>query len=58
MNKFFSILSVIALLLLTACGNNEQAIEKVEKEGSEDILSIYTTVYPLKFSQNESVGRG
>ena len=28
--KFLSILSVIALLLLTACGNKEQEKEKVE----------------------------
>lgn len=50
MNKrFLSILSVIVLLLLTACGNKEQAKEKVETEGSEDILSIYTTVYPLQY---------
>ena len=47
--KFLSILSLIALLLLTACGNKEQAREKVETEGSEDILSVYTTVYPLQY---------
>ena len=47
--KFLSILSVIALLLLTACGNKEQAKEKVETEGSEDVLSVYTTVYPLQY---------
>ena len=47
--KFFSILSVIVLLLLTACGNKEQAKEKVEPEGSKDVLSVYTTVYPLQY---------
>jgi zinc transport system substrate-binding protein len=47
--RFLSILSVIILLLLTACGNKEQAIAKVETEGSEDSLSIYTTVYPLQY---------
>ncbi|WP_438313215.1 metal ABC transporter solute-binding protein, Zn/Mn family [Sporosarcina sp. FA9] len=50
MNKrFLSILSVIVLLLLTACGNKEQAKEKVETQVSEDILSVYTTVYPLQY---------
>lgn len=47
--KFFSILSVIALLLLTACGNNEQANEKVHTEANENVLSVYTTVYPLQY---------
>jgi len=47
--KFISILSVISLLLLTACGNKEQAKEKVGTEGSEDVLSVYTTVNSLQY---------
>lgn len=47
--KFFSILSVIALLLLAACGNKGQMKEKVEPAENKDVLSIYTTVYPLQY---------
>lgn len=48
--KFLSILSIIALLLLlAACGNKEQTKEKVEVEGNEDLISVYTTVYPLQY---------
>ncbi|HJF33944.1 MAG TPA: zinc ABC transporter substrate-binding protein [Sporosarcina psychrophila] len=47
--KFLSILSIITLLLLAACGNKEQTKEKVKAEGSEDLISVYTTVYPLQY---------
>ncbi|MEK5036921.1 metal ABC transporter solute-binding protein, Zn/Mn family [Sporosarcina sp. FSL K6-3457] len=47
--KFLSILSIISLLLLAACGNKEQAKEKGEAEGSADVVSVYTTVYPLQY---------
>ncbi|WP_203247344.1 metal ABC transporter solute-binding protein, Zn/Mn family [Sporosarcina beigongshangi] len=47
--KLFSVLSVIILLLLAACGNKESAKEKVKTEASEDVLSVYTTVYPLRY---------
>ncbi|ARF16844.1 metal ABC transporter solute-binding protein, Zn/Mn family [Sporosarcina ureae] len=54
MSKWFlATLSVIVLSLLTACGNKEQVKEnvkeKVEPESSEDILSVYTTAYPLQY---------
>ncbi|WP_342514857.1 zinc ABC transporter substrate-binding protein [Sporosarcina sp. FSL K6-1522] len=46
MNKKLAfILSVLALMLLAACGNNEKTTEK-EQDGQ---LSIYTTVYPLQY---------
>lgn len=41
--KFFYVLTIITLLLLAACGNKEE-----EKEVG-NILSIYTTVYPLQY---------
>ncbi|WP_318615710.1 metal ABC transporter solute-binding protein, Zn/Mn family [Sporosarcina sp. YIM B06819] len=47
--KFFSILSVIALLLLAACGNKGQMKEKIEPEENIDVLTVYTTVYPLQY---------
>ncbi|WP_342507888.1 zinc ABC transporter substrate-binding protein [Sporosarcina sp. FSL K6-2383] len=47
--KLFLILSVITLLLLAACGSEESAKEKVKTEASEDVLSVYTTVYPLQY---------
>lgn len=47
--KFLSILTVITLLLLTACGNEGPAKEKPGSEESKEVLSIYTTVYPLQY---------
>lgn len=47
--KFLSIFSIITLLLLAACGNKEQTKGKVEAEGNEDLISVYTTVYPLQY---------
>ncbi|WP_336823278.1 metal ABC transporter solute-binding protein, Zn/Mn family [Sporosarcina sp. USHLN248] len=46
--KFLLVLSVIFLLLLTACGNKEQAKEK-DKTRGDHVLSVYTTVYPLQY---------
>jgi zinc transport system substrate-binding protein len=46
--KFLSALSVIFLVLLTACGNSKPAQVK-EKTGGGEILSVYTTVYPLQY---------
>lgn len=40
---------MIILLLLAACGNKEPAKEKVVAEASKDVLSVYTTVYPLQY---------
>lgn len=46
MNKKLTvILSLLALMLLSACGNNEKTTDK-EQDGE---LSIYTTVYPLQY---------
>lgn len=47
--KYFFILTVISLLLLAACGNKEQAKETPKSEEEKDILSVYTTVYPLQY---------
>lgn len=46
--KLLSVLSVIFLLLLTACGNEKRAEEKNKTRG-DDVLSVYTTVYPLQY---------
>ena len=54
--KFLSILTVITLLLLTACGNEGPAKEKPESEESKEVISIYTTVYPLQYF-TERIGR-
>lgn len=35
--------------MLAACGNKGQMKEKVEPEENKDVLSVYTTVYPLQY---------
>ena len=47
--KFLSALSVIFLVLLTACGNSKPAQVKEKTGGGDEILSVYTTVYPLQY---------
>jgi len=47
--KFLSALSVVFLVLLTACGNSKPAQVKGKTGGSDEVLSVYTTVYPLQY---------
>ncbi|MGG0670041.1 metal ABC transporter solute-binding protein, Zn/Mn family [Sporosarcina koreensis] len=47
--KFLSALSVIFLVLLTACSNNEPVHVKEKTGGGDEVLSVYTTVYPLQY---------
>ena len=47
--KFLSALSVIFLVVLTACGNSKPAQVKEKTGGSDEVLSVYTTVYPLQY---------
>ncbi len=47
--KLFFIVSIIAVLILTACGNQQVETVPSEDESATASLSVYTTVYPLQY---------
>ena len=47
--KLFFIVSLITIMLLTACGNKATTKEETATETKNDKLSVYTTVYPLQY---------
>ena len=47
--KLFFIVSIIAVLILAACGNQQVETVPSEDESATASLSVYTTVYPLQY---------